>query len=384
MNPKLDLLLSTKPLYYKHIDYKRIGYAFDIIAPHIKIPKVIHIVGTNGKGSTGRMMAHMLFNSGFNVGHYSSPHILKFNERFWLNGIDCTDELLQDAHERLYMILGKEQSDGLSYFEYTTLLALFVFEKCDYIVLEAGMGGEYDATNVAPKVLSIITPIDLDHQAFLGYNINGIANTKLKSIDKLAIIAPQIHPEVIDIANEIALKKDAKIYCVTRKTSSQIYAIEQIAKENLWGDFLIDNAITACKALDVLGVAYDVLSLKTWTMMGRYFPYAANIHIDVGHNLLAAKAIYKLIDRRVNLIYNTLEDKPYKEILELLKPKIHKLWIINIDSPRALPIKTLENTLKELDITYDFFKGIIDTKQEYLVFGSFSVAEAFLKYEESK
>lgn len=384
MIPALNLLLSTKPLYYKHIDYVRITDAFEVIKPLIKIPKVIHIVGTNGKGSTGRMMSHLLYNSGFSVGHYSSPHILKFNERFWLNGSNCSDKLLEDSHKRLYEILTNKQSDELSYFEYTTMLALFVFEKCDYIVLEAGMGGEHDATNVIPKVLSVITPIDFDHQAFLGNDINSIASTKLRSIGNLAIIAPQIHQEVLHAANKIALQKDAKLYFVTRETSSHFHSIEQIACENSWGDFLIDNAITACEALDVLGLAYDIRSLQTWTMMGRYFQYAANIHVDVGHNLLAAKAINKLLYKPVVLIYNTLEDKPYNQILELLKPKISKLLIIAIDSPRALKIEILENTLKELEIPYDFFDGTIDPKHEYLVFGSFAVVEAFLKSKEVK
>ncbi|MDD3774983.1 MAG: Mur ligase family protein [Sulfurovaceae bacterium] len=384
MMPTLDLLLSTKPLYYKQIDYVRIKDAFEVVKPHIKIPKVIHIVGTNGKGSTGRMISHLLYKSGYSVGHYSSPHILKFNERFWLNGCDCDDQLLSNAHERLYNILTKEQSDGLSYFEYTTLLALFVFEKCDYIVLEAGMGGEHDATNVVPKVISVITPIDYDHQAFLGNDISSIASTKLRSIDKRAVIAPQVHQEVLHVANKIALQKDAKLYFVNRETSSHIKWINDIAMENSWGDFLVDNAITACEVLDVLGLVCDVQNLQTWTMMGRYFSYASNVHIDVGHNLLAAKAIDKLLLKPVMLIYNTLEDKPYRQILELLKPKIKKLLIIKIDSPRALKIEFLENTLKELEISYDFFNGIINAEDEYLVFGSFAVVEAFLKSEEVK
>ncbi len=382
MMPALDLLLSTKPLYYKQIDYVRIKDAFEVVKPHIKIPKVIHIVGTNGKGSTGRMISHLLYKSGYSVGHYSSPHILKFNERFWLNGCDCNDQLLRNAHERLYNILTKEQSDELSYFEYTTLLALFVFEKCDYIVLEAGMGGEHDATNVVPKVLSVIMPIDYDHQAFLGNDISSIASTKLRSIDKKAVIAPQIHQEVLHVANKIALQKDAELHFVTRETSPYTQSIQNIALEKSWGDFLIDNAVTACAALDVLGLICDVQNLYTWIMMGRYFPYASNVHIDVGHNLLAAKAIDKLLDKPIVLIYNTLEDKPYRQILELLKPKIKKLLIIKIDSPRALKIEFLENTLKELEIPYNFFDGIINPEDEYLVFGSFAVVEAFLKSEE--
>jgi dihydrofolate synthase/folylpolyglutamate synthase len=374
----LNELLDSKPLYYIIIDHKRIKNAFDMIKTSVLIPKVVQIVGTNGKGSTGRMMAHMMHLSGISVGHYTSPHILKFNERYWLNGDNCDDLKLELAHEKLSKILSADISDGLSYFEYTTLLALFVFEECEYIVLEAGMGGEFDATTVIPKILSVITPIDIDHQAFLGDNIIQIATTKLKSIDKIAVIAPQVHSEVIAVAREIS--KDARLIFVEKsKYRDEIF---DIAFENSWGDFLVDNANTACTALDVLGITYDINSLKSWSMNGRYFQYAPNIRIDVGHNLLAAKAIYEIIKEPVTLIYNSLEDKPYREILELLKPKIKEVLIIDIDTQRAVDGDKLIQALEDLKINYRSFNGSIDNNENYLVFGSFSVVEAFLKIME--
>ena len=157
-----DTFLENKPLYYKEIDHERVHIAYGRLNPHIRHPRTVHIVGTNGKGSTGRMIAHLAYKSGLSVGHFSSPHILKFNERIWLNGSDSSDTLLEEAHQRLFTILGKEMSDKLSYFEYTTLLAFVVFENCDLMVLEAGLGGEFDATNVCDKELSVITPIGLD------------------------------------------------------------------------------------------------------------------------------------------------------------------------------------------------------------------------------
>ena len=118
----LSDFLNQKPLYYKEIDHQRVHTAYAMLKPHIRRPKTIHIVGTNGKGSTGRMIAYLAWRqgmesggwrvedekcTGFSVGHYSSPHILKFNERIWLNGADASDEVLEAAHERLYRILGK-------------------------------------------------------------------------------------------------------------------------------------------------------------------------------------------------------------------------------------------------------------------------------------
>ncbi len=217
--------LEAKPLYYKEIDHTRVHKAYSILKPHIKRPKTIHIVGTNGKGSTGRILSwllakiedrgsriedrveennQLLANS---VGHYSSPHILDFNERIWIDGHNASDEVLQKAHERLYAILGRDMSEALSYFEYTTLLAFVVFEDCEYMVLEAGLGGEFDATNVCDKELSIITPIDIDHQAFLGDTIEQIATTKINSIQSKALLAKQPHQEVYEVAKDIASQK---------------------------------------------------------------------------------------------------------------------------------------------------------------------------------
>ena len=382
MTLKLELFLNSKPLYYKHIDYNRIKVAFDIVKKNLKLPKIIHIVGTNGKGSTGRMVAHLLLNSGFNTAHYTSPHILKFNERFWLNGDECSDDILEIAHKRLYGILDDESRDKLSYFEYTTLLALFAFEECEYLVLEAGLGGEHDATNVVSKTLSIITPIDFDHQAFLGERIEDIATTKINSIDKIAVVGMQPHSEVVDVAKKIAKEKNTKLVFVSPNYQKE--KITQIAKQNSWGDFLSDNAKSACVALDTLDIKYDINSLNSWQMMGRYFAYSSNVRLDVGHNTLAANALAKVIENDTILIYNTYEDKPYREILRLLKPKIKKLLIIPIDSPRALSLEKLETTLKELEIDYGFFDNKIDSDKKYLVFGSFSVVEAFLKEMSSK
>ncbi|RUM73688.1 MAG: bifunctional folylpolyglutamate synthase/dihydrofolate synthase, partial [Sulfurovum sp.] len=216
---RLSVFLQKKPLYYKEIDHERIHHAYAILKPHIRRPKTVHVVGTNGKGSTGRMIAHLALQgvrseergersnvSPLSVGHYTSPHILKFNERIWIDGADASDEVLEAAHQKLYTILGKEMSEALSYFEYTTLLAFVVFEQCDLMVLEAGLGGEFDATNVCDKELSVITPIGIDHQAFLGETIEEIAATKLRSMQPngKVLLAPQPYEEVYRVAEEIA------------------------------------------------------------------------------------------------------------------------------------------------------------------------------------
>ncbi len=377
MMDSFDTFLENKPLYYKEIDHKRVHIAYGLLKPHIKQPRTVHIVGTNGKGSTGRMIAHLAYKSGLKVGHFSSPHILKFNERIWLNGNDSTDEVLEEAHQRLFIILGKELSESLSYFEYTTLLAFMVFENCDLMVLEAGLGGEFDATNVCDKALSVITPIGIDHQAFLGDSIEEIAGTKIRSIQKQMLLSPQVYDEVLEVAKEIADQKGAKLHlslCQTQKMRE----LEVIAQEKSWGKYLIENACVALQALDILDISYELNDLRSLELFGRFYPLTENIRIDVGHNPLAAKAIEKALDKKVILIYNSLDDKDYEAVLQILKPKVKRVEIIPIHSQRATTLSEIEKALEKIGISYGYFDSKIDKNEHYLVFGSFYVVEEFL------
>jgi len=380
---KLFDFLNQKPLYYKEIDHKRVHLAYGLLEPHIKHPKTVHIVGTNGKGSTGRMLAHLAYKSGLSVGHYSSPHILKFNERIWLNGLDVSDEVLEVSHQKLFGILGQEVSEALSYFEYTTLLTFVIFENCDLMVLEAGLGGEFDATNVCDKELSIITPIGIDHQAFLGESIEEIATTKIRSIQKKVLLAPQVHDEVVSVAKEIsedvgASLVVAQIFEGTHK-GYPYDALQHIAKQKGWGEYLIDNATVALQALDILNIKYDVNDLKSLELFGRFYALTDNIRIDVGHNPLAARAIEKALNEKVVLIYNSLDDKEYEEVLRILKPKVKRVEIISIDSQHATTRQEIEKALQTVGLEYNYFKNEIKDEENYLVFGSFYVVEAFLK-----
>lgn len=379
MTDGLKDFLDNKPLYYKEIDHKRVHQAYGLLKPHIKHPRTVHVVGTNGKGSTGRMVAHLAYKSGIHVGHYTSPHILKFNERIWLDGEDVSDEVLENAHQKLFVVLGKEMSDALSYFEYTTLLAFVTFENCDLMVLEAGLGGEFDATNVCDKELSIITPIGIDHQAFLGETIEEIAATKIRSIQKQVLLAPQVYDEVIEVANEITGKKKATLFRIQSLGSGIENGLEQIGQQKGWGDYLIENATVALKAFELLDIPYDMNDLRSLELFGRFYPLTENIRIDVGHNPLAASAIANALDEKVVLIYNTLDDKDYETVLRILKPKVKRVEIIKIDSQRATTLGEIESALKRVDLKYRDFQNKIEPDEKYLVFGSFYVVEAFLK-----
>jgi dihydrofolate synthase/folylpolyglutamate synthase len=380
-NKKISFIefIANKPLYYKEIDHKRVHKAYAIVEPYIKKPLVIHIVGTNGKGSTGRIMATLLHCSSYRVGHFSSPHILKFNERIWIEGEDISDNGLEIAHAKLYAILGDEICDGLSYFEYTTLLALVAMEELDVVVLEAGLGGEFDATSVVSKALSVITPIGIDHQDFLGDTIESIATTKLNSIEKRVLLGVQPYQEVYKIAHSISKKRDCRLY---RAIESHIEILD-ITREIGWSHYLYENTLLAISALDILNFSYSIEDIKNIRLFGRFYSIAPNVIIDVGHNLLAAKAVARALeqrfsDRRVVLVYNSLNDKDYGSVLKRLKKHIKRVEIIPIETNRVVDVTILQDKLKQLTIEYREFKTI-NNYEDYLIFGSFFVVEAFIK-----
>jgi len=378
----LKTFLNAKPLFYEEIDYDRMPRVYAKIKVELNLPKIIHIIGTNGKGTTGRFLATALYNTCKSVGHYTSPHILNFNERIWLNGSDVSDETLNSAHEELLKILSKEDADSLSYFEYTTLLALYIYQDLEYVVLEAGLGGEHDATAVFENILTLITPIDRDHEAFLGDTLDEIARTKLNAIQKSAIIADQKHPEVTDVAEDIASKKSLSIQNLAQFLEIKDKGkIEQIAKENNLVPYLVDNLKLAISVLNKLEIEYDAKSFEESRLFGRLTKYKKNILLDVGHNTLAARAIAKsLQDTKQTLVYNSYRDKNYREILSILSPIIESVELIHISDERAENLEVLEETLENLGIEYKKFSAIKESKK-YLVFGSFSVVEAFLKGE---
>lgn len=378
----LNLFLDAKPLFYEEIDYDRMPRVYAKIKAELKLPKIIHVIGTNGKGTSGRFLATALHNANKSVGHYTSPHILKFNERIWLNGTNISDTKLNDAHNELLQILSKTDANSLSYFEYTTLLAMLIYKDTEYVVLEAGLGGEYDATAVFDNILTLVTPIDRDHEAFLGTTIKEIARTKLNAIQKSAIIANQKNYEVEEVAQDIALKKCLSIQNVEEFLDTKDRAkIEQIAKENGLVPYLVDNLKLAISALKRLEIEYDRSAFQNSRLFGRLTEYKKNILLDVGHNTLAARAIAKSLQgSKYTLVYNSYRDKNYKEILSLLRPIIESVELIKVDDERAENLELLEVTLESLDIKYKNFSEIEESKN-YLVFGSFSVVEAFLKSE---
>lgn len=368
----LEELLAHKTMYYDKIDFSIIEESWKILKSCIQVPYVIHLVGTNGKGSTGRFLAHYLNKIGKKVLHYSSPHIKKFNERIWINGEDISDEDLEQTHKKIQNILPLVLLSKLTYFEYTTLLSLYKANNMDYLVLEAGLGGEFDGTNVIKNDLSLITTIDLDHVQFLGNSIKEISYTKMRACDKNMIVGHQIHEEVFLHAKELSKERNYELFCINDFDLS-CFKIDL----NLPA-YLLKNLDLCLSALQFLSIDINIEVFKSLQLKGRFEALNDNITLDVGHNPLAAGEIKKLYkDRKIILIYNSYADKDYEKVLKILKPIIKEVQILSINDERMLKKETLIKLCGNLNIMVSDFKNI-DNNEKYLVFGSFLVVEKFM------
>ena len=376
----LDNFLENKPLFYKEINRARMPNAFKFVQGAFKIPKIIHLIGTNGKGSTGRFLAQMLAR-GHSVGHYTSPHIFEFRERFWMNGAVASADALETAHERLIKILPPEVARSLSYFEYATLLCAPLFEGCDFFVCEAGVGGEFDATNVFDKRLSLFTPIGFDHTALLGDTLEQIATTKFNAMADVALMNDEMSELCAGIARGIAAKKGA-----TLKFASQNLNSEDKNEIKIYADkfglpeFLRSNLTLSSSAFKELGFSLNLANLGALDLSGRCEKIAPNVTIDVGHNEMAAQALVKrFAGKKLNLIFNAFADKDIKAVLKAIRPIVKKTYIIEYETPgRELATEQVKEALQELGMEFEGFTDV-RADEEYLAFGSFYLVEAFLK-----
>ena len=407
----LQSFLNQKPLYYDEIDYTRFPRAHDAIKEHLQTPKIIHIIGTNAKGSTGRFLALILRANGRKVGHYTSPHITSFNERFWLDGALVSDKSLQNAHEKLIGYFKQERAehfiDALSYFEWATLLAAQLFRDCDELIMEAGMGGEHDATNVFSKKLSIFSPIDMDHTAMLGDSLAQIARTKLNAMCENALLCGfnAKNQTIYNVAKDIAAKNGAKLQIAQFQgginKAAKIYARK-------YSGFLRQNFYLAYFASKKLGAGLNKRILKHLApldLKGRFWQIKSNLILDVGHNAHAAQALkqdlnQKLRGKKASLIYNAFFDKDIKAVLSTLAPCFDEVLIYQYNSTqRKLGTKKIYQVCQELGLKCrDFTPADMQkikkrsykkttnlasftnkmSKNFYVVFGSFMLVDAFL------
>ena len=232
--------------------------------PQDHLPPVIHVAGTNGKGSTQAMIRAGLEQGGSVVHAYTSPHLARFHERIRLAGDLITEPALTDVLDRCYHANG---TDPITYFEITTVAALLAFAEtpADYTLLEVGLGGRLDATNVVARpALTIITPVDLDHQQYLGNTLAAIAGEKAGIIKRgvACVVGPQ-HPESMDVIEAVAARNGAPLLAygqhwhVSTERDRLIYQDESglldLPLPNLPGPHQVMNAGAAIAALRHLG-----------------------------------------------------------------------------------------------------------------------------------
>ena len=326
--------------------------------PQKKLPAVIHIAGTNGKGSTLAMIRSGLESAGRRVHTYTSPHLVSFNERIRLAGKLITDNELSTFLEECYEAnAGKE----ITYFEMTTCAAILAMSRndADYTLLEVGLGGRLDATNVIGKPeLAVITPISFDHEHFLGNTIEKIAWEKAGIIkeNKPVVVSLQ-NEQAFRIIEDRAMELNAPIYSygkewlaweeIDRLIYQDKKGLLDVPYPTLKGDHQIINAGCALQSLRLLNNIqidnFDEVTTKAYWparmqklkdgMLNQCFP-SAEIWLDGGHNPAAGEAIAayfsKLEPRPTYAICGMLNTKDVKSFLKPLAPHINKLFGICI------------------------------------------------------
>ncbi|EKH5241369.1 bifunctional folylpolyglutamate synthase/dihydrofolate synthase, partial [Campylobacter coli] len=319
---KVDEFLAQKSTNYDKIDRFVMFRMYEKYKTNFSIKPIVHIIGTNGKGSTGRFLTQLLEGLGFKVGHYTSPHIFEFRERFYKNGDIVSENDLELAHENLLDIF-KDNLKKLSYFEYATFLAAELFKDCDYAIFEAGVGGEYDATSVFDKSLSIFTKVGFDHTQILGDSLEKIARTKFKVMAKQALISSEQDERVLQMAQKIAFLKNTKLYFSWQLKDENLIQLNEYVQKYDLPEFLRHNLILALNALEILlskeKLSQALLKLGKLNLKGRCEQIAPHLYVDVGHNVMAASALCKKFSgEKLVLIYNSYLDKDIFEILKTL------------------------------------------------------------------
>ncbi|OYT31769.1 hypothetical protein B6U93_03000 [Candidatus Woesearchaeota archaeon ex4484_78] len=286
--------------------------------------RVVHITGTNGKGSTAAMVSNVLKLAGFSVGLFTSPHLVRFNERIQVNGVPISDD---DA----LRLVEKVRSLGvqLSFFEFVTVLALLYFKECnvDFVVLEVGLGGSWDATNVCDAEIAVLTPIGLDHVKALGDSVEKITRDKCGIIKKGSKVVT-CRSNLVDVIKGFCRDN---LFVVSDSFEKKI---------GLLGDFQKVNAGLAESVCRLLGVSQDVIDkgIETVFWPGRLEFVEENVLVDCAHNPFAVRVVTNFVKKNVDfdrliVVFGVLADKDFKKMIRLLprpdfliltKPKINR------------------------------------------------------------
>ena len=330
--------------------------------PERRLPPVIHIAGTNGKGSTLAMIRAGLEGAGHVTHAYTSPHLARFHERIRLAGDLIDEDLLSDMLDRCLVANG---TDAITYFEITTAAALLAFAEtpADYTLLEVGLGGRLDATNVVDTpALCVITPVDMDHQQYLGDTLGRIAGEKAGIIKRgVPVIVGRQHDDGLAVIEAQAARLSAPLYAygqhwhVWEEAGRLVFQDEtgllDLPKPTLLGAHQIENAGIALAALRVMGkgeaACEAAMTRAVWPARMqrlRHGPLVdsaprAEVWLDGGHNPHAARAIAALLAgmgaRPTHLICGMLNTKDVTGFMAPLAAVAQSLHAVSIPGQSA-------------------------------------------------
>lgn len=318
--------------------------------------KVVHVAGTNGKGSVTEMLSNVLEQAGFKVGEFMSPHIITFNERIRINHEEITDEELEELLETMPPFVDEynKSHEEVTLFELETAIALLYFAKkeCDIVVLETGLGGLYDCTNIVNPMLSIITSIGYDHVDILGNTIEEIAIQKAGIIkENSETIFIKQEEQVNKIIEQTCSKKNNLLHMINPEDWGNVsynkeyqifdYKENKQIEINLKGNKQIGNACIVLEAVEVLkNKGYVVLDehirngLKTVVHKARFETIYSNptIIFDGGHNEAAIKNLKETIKQHYDkekkvYIISILKTKDYKTVIKELMEDTESIFI---------------------------------------------------------
>lgn len=375
-----------------------------------KACKVIHIAGTNGKGSTATTIEKILMEAGYRVGKYTSPHILKFNERIIYQGQQISDEEVEVYYKKIEKIMEEEKIDA-TFFEITTamMFAYFRDKGLDYLVLETGMGGRLDATNVSEAEICVITNISLDHTEYLGDSIYKIAKEKagiIKNCKKVVVADTKEEflqaileekAEVINVVNKYA---EAKFHLDFEHFLTKIQIEDRHYDFSLFGDYQFYNFLCAYEVVKQLGVSEEVIqravSKVFWECRFEVVSRQPLVVLDGAHNPDGVRELVKIVKQHykaseVSILTSILKDKDVKQMLEELTEISDDITLTSLaENPRGSSAQDLLQWVEgnpifsaeeDMELAYDKIKK--RNRKLIVVCGSFYTLikwkESFLK-----
>ncbi len=359
-------------------------------SPHTKFPS-LHIAGTNGKGSVSSTLASVLQSAGYKVGLFTSPHLVDFRERIRINGLCVSRDFVIDFVEKLCPLIERYSP---SFFEITTLMAFYYFatEKVDIAVVEVGLGGRLDATNILSPLLSVITNISRDHTQFLGSTLSDIAFEKAGIIKRQTpIVIGEVLEETRDVFLTKSKEEEAPIFFAQEEDVKVVEDSSNggiLIDSPIWGQFKgeLSGAVQVLNAKTVLAALRVLKEQFAWNLskaslqegfsqliaqthlLGRWQKLAEKprTYCDTGHNEAGISYIVEQLKKenykKLHILFGMVSDKEWKKVLALL-PKDANYYFVAPLTERALAVDLLQDYAKHLNLKGSPFHSI---KSAYL------------------